>query len=171
MDKFTNPIIYKYEHVEISGIMRTGLYFQDIHGRDWYETLTGWKGAVSIDDDGIVVAYERDVSYMGIEEGRNVYEVDPLSVPVDVLGNYKYVDGVFYDIRPDATTLAEQKRKQLIEDAGLKISVLQDAVDLSMSTEAEAASLLVWKQYRVLLYRIDTSKPDAIKWPEPPSND
>ena len=170
MDTIINPVIYKYEHAQINGAMRIGLYFQDIHGRDWYETLTGWKGAVSIDDDGIVVAYERDVSYMGIEEGRNVYEVDPLSVPVDVLGNYKYVDGVFYDIRPDATTLAEQKRKQLIEDAGLKLSVLQDAVDLSMSTEAEAASLLVWKQYRVLLYRIDTSKPDAIKWPEPPSN-
>ncbi|KJM29600.1 hypothetical protein YA53_08900 [Enterobacter kobei] len=151
--------------------MRTGLYFHDEHGRDWYETLTGWKGAVSLDDDGIVVAYEQDVSYMGMEEGRNVYEVDPLSVPVDVLGNYKYVDGIFYDIRPYATTLAEQTRKQLIEDAGLIISVLQGAVDESMATDAEKASLSAWKKYRVLLYRVDTSKPEEIEWPElPPKN-
>ena len=171
MDTFINPVIYKYEHIEVSGIMRTGLYFHDEHGRDWYETLTGWKGAVSLDDDGIVVAYEQDVSYMGMEEGRNVYEVDPLSVPVDVLGNYKYVDGIFYDIRPDATTLAEQTRKQLIEDAGLIISVLQGAVDESMATDAEKASLSAWKKYRVLLYRVDTSKPDEIEWPElPPKN-
>ncbi|EPQ7465175.1 tail fiber assembly protein [Enterobacter kobei] len=171
MDTFINPVIYKYEHIEISGIMRTGLYFHDEHGRDWYETLTGWKGAVSLDDDGIVVAYEQDVSYMGMEEGRNVYEVDPLSVPVDVLGNYKYVDGIFYDIRPDATTLAEQTRKQLIEDAGLIISVLQGAVDESMATDAEKASLSAWKKYRVLLYRVDTSKPEEIEWPElPPKN-
>lgn len=171
MDTFINPVIYKYEHIEVSGIMRTGLYFHDEHGRDWYETLTGWKGAVSLDDDGIVVAYEQDVSYMGMEEGRNVYEVDPLSVPVDVLGNYKYVDGIFYDIRPDATTLAEQTRKQLIEDAGLIISVLQGAVDESMATDAEKASLSAWKKYRVLLYRVDTSKPEEIEWPDlPPKN-
>ncbi|ASA06872.1 hypothetical protein C1N96_10280 [Enterobacter hormaechei] len=108
---------------------------------------------------------------MGMEEGRNVYEVDPLSVPVDVLGNYKYVDGIFYDIRPDATTLAEQTRKQLIEDAGLIISVLQGAVDESMATDAEKASLSAWKKYRVLLYRVDTSKPEEIEWPElPPKN-
>lgn len=171
MDTFINPVIYKYEHIEVSGIIRTGLYFHDEHGRDWYETLAGWKGAVSLDDDGIVVAYEQDVSYMGMEEGRNVYEVDPLSVPVDVLGNYKYVDGIFYDIRPDATTLAEQTRKQLIEDAGLIISVLQGAVDESMATDAEKASLSAWKKYRVLLYRVDTSKPEEIEWPElPPKN-
>ncbi|KLQ92813.1 tail fiber assembly protein [Enterobacter kobei] len=171
MDTFINPVIYKYEHIKVSGIMRTGLYFHDEHGRDWYETLTGWKGAVSLDDDGIVVAYEQDVSYMGMEEGRNVYEVDPLSVPVDVLGNYKYVDGIFYDIRPDATTLAEQTRKQLIEDAGLIISVLQGAVDESMATDAEKASLSAWNKYRVLLYRVDTSKPEEIEWPElPPKN-
>lgn len=77
----------------------------------------------------------------------------------------------FYDIRPDATTLAEQTRKQLIEDAGLIISVLQGAVDESMATDAEKASLSAWKKYRVLLYRVDTSKPEEIEWPElPPKN-
>lgn len=168
MDTFINPVIYKYEHIEVSGIMRTGLYFHDEHGRDWYETLTSWKGAVSLDDDGIVVAYEQDVSYMGMEEGRNVYEVDPLSVPVDVLGNYKYVDGVFYDIRPDATTLAEQTRKQLIEDAGLTISILQDSVDLGMASEKEVEQLRVWKTYRIRLSRVSTANAPDIEWPVVP---
>ncbi|EPT0777118.1 tail fiber assembly protein [Enterobacter hormaechei] len=171
MDKFINPVIYNYEHIEVSGIIRTGLYYKDEQGRDWYETLTGWKGAVSVDSDGIVVAYEHDVSYMGMEEGRNVYEVDPLSVPIDVLGNYKYADGVFYDIRPDAATLAEQTRKQLIEDAGLTISVLQDAVDLGMATENEVEQLRLWKTYRIRLSRISTATAPEIEWPEPPSND
>ncbi|PJD87429.1 phage tail protein I [Enterobacter hormaechei] len=72
-------------------------------------------------------------------------------------------------IRPDAATVAEQTQKQLIEDAGLTISVLQGAVDESMATDAEKASLSAWKRYRVLLYRVDTSKPEDIVWPEPPS--
>lgn len=168
MDTFINPVIYKYEHAEINGVMRTGLYFQDVHGRDWYETLTGWKGAVSLDDDGIVVAYEHDVSYMGMEEGRNVYEVDPLSVPEDVLGNYKYSDGVFQDIRPDAEAVAGQKRKQLIEDASLTISVLQDAVDLGMATESEVEQLRLWKTYRIRLSRLSTATAPEIEWPDPP---
>jgi len=92
-------------------------------------------------------------------------------VPIDVLGNYKYADGVFYDIRPDAATLAEQTRKQLIEDAGLTISVLQDAVDLGMATENEVEQLRLWKTYRIRLSRISTATAPEIEWPEPPSND
>ncbi|MDF3696555.1 tail fiber assembly protein, partial [Enterobacter hormaechei] len=45
---------------------------------------------------------------------------------------------------------------------------LQDAVDLSMATEEEMASLSAWKKYRVLLNRVDTSEPDQIEWPESP---
>lgn len=111
MDTFINPVIYKYEHVEINGVMRTGLYFQDIYGRDWYETLRDWKGAIATDAAGIVIACETDVTLMGMMEGRNVYEVDPDSIPKNVIGNYTFQDGVFTDIRPDAIELAEQKRK------------------------------------------------------------
>ncbi|EKJ6978968.1 TPA: tail fiber assembly protein [Enterobacter hormaechei subsp. xiangfangensis] len=170
MDKFINPVIYKHEHVEVNGIIRTGLYFQDELGRDWYETLTAWKGAVSLDSDGIVVAYEHDVSYMGMEEGRNVYEVDPLSVPVDVLGNYKYADGVFYDIRPDAETLAEQKRKELLEEANVAMAPLQDASDLGIETDEERMLLNEWKKYRVSLNRLNVSDAAQIVWPVPPAS-
>lgn len=170
MDTFINPVIYKYEHTEVNGVMRTGLYFQDVHGRDWYETLISWKGAVSLDDDGIVIAYEKDVSYMGMEEGRNVYEVEPLNVPDDVLGNYKYSGEVFNDIRPNAEELAEQKRKELMEGANLAITPLQDAVDLGIATDSEYALLLDWKKYRVLLNRIEVDSATDIQWPEVPGH-
>ncbi|HDC4367622.1 tail fiber assembly protein [Enterobacter cloacae] len=170
MDQFINPVVYKFEHVEINGFMRTGLYFHDEQGRDWYETLTEWKGAVSLDNSGIVIAYEKDVSYMGMEEGRNVYEVNPLNVPHDVLGNFKYENGVFYDIRPDAAALADQKRKQLIKDAGLAISILQDAVELGAATEGDIELLRLWKTYRLRLSRISVATAPEIEWPQPPSS-
>ncbi|MGC0198035.1 tail fiber assembly protein [Enterobacter cloacae complex sp. 2025EL-00064] len=169
MDKFLNPKIYKKESVEIDGEIFTGQYFQDDKGRDWYETLTGWAGAVAVDTAGIVCAYESDVSYMGMEEGRNIYEVEPANVPPDVLGNYTFVDGQFTDIRPDASELANKQKATLLHEASVTVSTLQDAVDLSMATEAEAALLLEWKKYRVLLNRIDPSLAPDIEWPSPPN--
>lgn len=168
MDKFTNPTIYKYEHVEISGMMRTGLYFQDIHGRDWYETLRDWKGALSLDNDEIVIAYEADVSFMGMQEGRDVYEVDPAVVPANVIGNYKFSDGAFIDIRPGATEIAEQKKNELMAEADKVIAPLQDAVELDMATASENELLLAWKKYRVLLNRINFIDAPDIDWPETP---
>ncbi|VFS40770.1 putative tail fiber protein [Enterobacter cancerogenus] len=171
MDKFTNPTIYRYEHVEVNGMMRTGLYFQDIQGRDWYETLRNWKGAISLDDDRIVIAYEADVSFMGMQEGRDVYEVDPADVPANVLGNYKFSDGAFVDIRPSATEIAEQKKNELMEEADKVIAPLQDAVELDMATADENELLLAWKKYRVLLNRVDITKTPDISWPDKPVKD
>ncbi len=168
MDKFINPVIYKREQAEIEGMIRTGLYFQDESGRDWYETLSTWKGAVSTDESGVVVAYESDVSFMGMQEGRDVYEVDPVKVPDDVLGNYKYSDGTFIDIRLSDSELAELKKTQLIDEATSAITPLQDAVDLGMATDEETASLHAWKKYRVLLNRIDTTTAPEIEWPVTP---
>ena len=167
MDKFINPVIYKYEHVEINGIMRTGLYFQDIHGRDWYETIRDWKGAVATDENDIVIACETDVTLMGMVEGRNVYEVDPADIPANVLGNFKFVAGAFIDISPSDAAIAEQKRSDLMAEADKAITPLQDAVDLNMATENEVKSLRDWKKYRVLLNRVDTTRPE---WPEPPED-
>ncbi|EOZ7468805.1 tail fiber assembly protein [Enterobacter hormaechei] len=165
MDKFLNPKVYKKESVEIDGELFTGQYFQDDKGRDWYETLTGWTGAVAVDTDGIVCAYESDVSYMGMEEGRSVYEVDPLGVPEDVLGNYKFEDGRFTDIRLSEEQLSERERNKFIAEASLKIAPLQDAVDLGIATTEEKETLLAWKKYRVLLMRVDTSHAPNIEWP------
>ncbi|MET3813294.1 tail fiber assembly protein [Pantoea sp. UYEF8] len=60
--------------------------------------------------------------------------------------------------------------KQMLFDAAtLSISVLQDAVDLEMATEEEAAALTAWKKYRVLLTRVDANTDKDVKWPAKPS--
>lgn len=56
----------------------------------------------------------------------------------------------------------------LMAEASNKISVLQDAVDLEMATDAEYEVLPLWKKYRVLLSRVDTEKSEEIKWPNKP---
>lgn len=60
---------------------------------------------------------------------------------------------------------AEVEKARLIEAAAIAIAPLQDAFELDMATDAENASLLAWKKYRVLLMRVDTAKP---VWPTPP---
>lgn len=171
MDKFLNPKVYKKESVKIAGEIFIGQYFQDDKGRDWYETLKGWTGAVAVDTAGIVCAYESDVSYMGMEEGRNVYEVEPANVPPDVLGNFIFVDGRFTDIRPGVTEIAEQKKNELMAEADKVIAPLQNAVELDMATADENELLLAWKKYRVLLNRVDITKAPDILWPDKPVRD
>lgn len=65
---------------------------------------------------------------------------------------------------------AIQRRDELLRVAAIRIAPLQDAVDLGSSTEAEAALLLSWKQYRVDLNRIEQQAgfPTVIDWPESP---
>lgn len=61
---------------------------------------------------------------------------------------------------------AEQQKGHLISEASQSISILEDAIYLDMATEDEKARLTVWKKYRVLLNRLDTSTAPDIKWPE-----
>lgn len=63
---------------------------------------------------------------------------------------------------------AEQQKQSLLVEANNSIAPLQDAVELGMATEAEAAALQEWKKYRVLLNRVDTSTAPDIGWPENP---
>lgn len=60
---------------------------------------------------------------------------------------------------------AEALRNQLRATADSEIAWRQDGVDAGIATEQEAAELVEWKKYRVLLMRVDTAKPD---WPTPP---
>ena len=63
------------------------------------------------------------------------------------------------------------RRDELLAVAALRIAPLQDATDLGSATEAEAALLLSWKQYRVDLSRIEQQAgfPTVIDWPESPA--
>lgn len=61
-------------------------------------------------------------------------------------------------------------KQTLMDEASLKISILQDAVDLDMATDDEKTRLTAWKQYRVLLNRVDTSSTSNVVWPDKPEN-
>lgn len=77
--------------------------------------------------------------------------------------------------RPAPTREEEEKVAQLEKVNFMKaatdiINTLQDAVDLGMATDDEAALLTAWKKYRVMLSRVDTSTAPDIEWPEAPDN-
>ncbi|NHB93608.1 tail fiber assembly protein [Photorhabdus cinerea] len=63
---------------------------------------------------------------------------------------------------------AEQQRTALSQNANETVALLQDTVDLDIATEAEKATLLEWKKYRVMLSRVDISQAPNIEWPEQP---
>ncbi|MGL4860499.1 MAG: tail fiber assembly protein [Enterobacteriaceae bacterium] len=63
---------------------------------------------------------------------------------------------------------ASEEKTHLLLQADMTIRILQDAVDLGIATDDEAAQLIAWKRYRVLLSRVDTSSAPDILWPVPP---
>ncbi|MDE9526769.1 tail fiber assembly protein [Xenorhabdus bovienii] len=63
---------------------------------------------------------------------------------------------------------AKQAQAALLQQAQAALSLLQDAVDLDIATDAEKSSLAAWRKYRVLLNRVDCSTAPDIPWPEQP---
>lgn len=63
---------------------------------------------------------------------------------------------------------AKSKKDALIKAAGEAISPLQDASELGMATDEEEARYSAWRQYRVLLMRVDTALAPDIDWPAAP---
>jgi hypothetical protein len=64
--------------------------------------------------------------------------------------------------------MAASEKAKLLALATIAIDPLQDAADLEIATDKEAASLKAWKTYRVMVNRIDTSKAPNIEWPKAP---
>lgn len=65
-----------------------------------------------------------------------------------------------------AAALAQQQTLRMAADAS--ISWLQDAADFGEATGDETAKLTLWKKYRILLMRVDTSIAPDINWPVQP---
>lgn len=63
----------------------------------------------------------------------------------------------------------ENRKASLLREAGDKIAILQDAVDLEMATDEDRTQLTAWKKYRVLLSRADTALVSADELPAQPS--
>lgn len=67
----------------------------------------------------------------------------------------------------DTTYANDEAKSSLLSEASLKISILNDAVELDEATDEEVKYLIAWKKYRVLVNRVDTEQTDII-WPEKP---
>lgn len=63
---------------------------------------------------------------------------------------------------------AKKHKAALITTASEAIAILKDAVDLGKATKEEEARLLAWREYRILLMRVDTSLAPDIEWPAVP---
>lgn len=63
---------------------------------------------------------------------------------------------------------ANARKAALITAASETIAILNDAVDLGKATKEEESSLLAWREYRVLLMRVDTSLVSDLEWPVQP---
>lgn len=71
--------------------------------------------------------------------------------------------------REELISQAEETRATLMASASAVIMPLEDASELDIATEEEAATLLRWKRYRVMLNRLDISAAPSIEWPELPA--
>lgn len=67
-----------------------------------------------------------------------------------------------------AIAQAQAARAARVSEAAQHIAILDDAVDLGIATEAEQAAHTAWRQYRVLLTRLDLSQ-QPIAWPPKPA--
>lgn len=97
--------------------------------------------------------------------------VDITALPEQPDINYRYSGGVFTAPVTDtenAALIASSRLAAETDEASRVIAPLQDAVDISIATDAEIVRLAEWKRYRVELSRIDTSKAPDIEWPVRP---
>lgn len=137
--------------------------------------------------DGFVAVFDFESEKWSLVEdhrGKTVYDIhtgEAITInqlgalPDDVVsiapeGNFVKWDGKKWIHDTEAEKMAQitqatQQKESLLALAASKIAPLQDAVDLDIATEAEAALLLTWKKYRVLLNRINPYGAPDINWP------
>ena len=134
------------------------------------------ENTVSIPDDAVIVTHEQHISLItGMNDGeRRVYigKNGELTLSDSKPSQWHTWDSdnnawVISDTEREqaAKADAENMRAALRSTADAEISWRQDAVDAGIATDEETAALVEWKQYRVLLMRVDTAKP---VWPTPP---
>lgn len=148
------------------------LWLKSEEDNDWYQCQRNFKPdtiKIIYDKDGVIRAFGVDVSAM-FPVDMSVVEIESNSIPdIETLtsGSWMYSNGIKPVTLTDAEIIlrAENKKAALMLDANKLITPLQDAVELNIASDKEKSLLLELKKYRVLLNRVDTSKP---VWPEIP---
>ena len=153
-------------------------FLKDDNGNDWYlwlKTLSQETLKISFNPDTKeIIHFSYDASAI-FPINQIVVEVAPENVPDEftaagekALGGAFLFDGGEIIAAPiDYEAEAERKKLELLNQANNVITTLQDAVDLGMATDKEEKNLPEWRKYRVLLNRVDTTRPE---WPEPPED-
>lgn len=130
------------------------LAFYDGQLKDVYVQSGTWpKDATKISDD----------KYKFLLEGQSngkIISLDGQSAPILVSPPPLTQD--------ECIIKAENQKHELMDVANKFIAPLQDAVDFGEATDEEAALLVAWKKYRILLSRIDPNNVPDIKWPTAP---
>ncbi|HID9301613.1 MULTISPECIES: tail fiber assembly protein [Enterobacter] len=153
------------------------VFLKDEHGNDWYrwlKTLSKEMLKISFDPDSReIIHFSYDASAI-FPINQIVVAIAPENVPdeftdagIKALGGAFIYDGNRIIAAPiDYVEEAQRKKLEFLNQANNVIATLQDAVQLDMATDKELATLQEWKKYRVLLSRVDVSKP---VWPERPA--
>ena len=141
---------------------------EDIAGHVWVFDGSDW---VSKEDHRGETTYSTEtgaeviVKYIG--EIKDGFTTTAPATPYDKWDGTQWVTDT--DAKHAADVAASvQKKNALRSAADDEIAWLQDAVDAGIATDEETALLASWKNYRVLLMRVDTSKAPDIEWPRPP---
>lgn len=123
------------------------MYVADHRGDIVYDTMTGKSSVV-----GALGDYADGVTTL------------PPTTAYDIWNGSEWVTDADAQQAADVAA-AERKKAQLRGSADSEIAWRQDAVNSGIATEGETAALAEWIKYRVLLMRVDTTKP---VWPTPP---
>ncbi|MFO6300490.1 tail fiber assembly protein [Rahnella selenatireducens] len=153
-------------------------FIGDSFGNDWYQLQKKFlENSIKIvyeEPNGLIISASYDVSALW-PQSFNIAELD--SVPDDftlpVTGGCWTFDGEkivnrIYS-KAESKEIADEKKKQLLNQATNIIMPLQDAKELLMADEDELSTLSNWIIYRILVSRIDTSTAPDITWPEIPA--
>lgn len=147
------------------------MFLKNDDGLDWYDCRSSFRAdtlKIGYADNGRVATLSMDVdALMPVDLAVAELPATQENMRVALGDDWFYIDGKLSQ-NIDYTGRAESKKTQLLSNATTKIAPLQDAEDLGIATDEEAALLQAWKNYRVLLNRVDTSTAPDVKWPTPP---
>lgn len=142
---------------------------EDIAGHAWVFDGSSWGSKEDHRDETVYSTTDGEssiVDYIGaIRDGFTT--LSP-ATPFDKWDGEKWVTDTDA-AQAAAVTAAAQKKNSLRNTADSEIAWLQDAVDAGIATDEETTLLAEWKNYRVLLMRIDVTKAPEIEWPPVPS--
>lgn len=161
---------------EFKNFLFNAIFLQSDEGLDWYYHMSRFQAdtlKICYDKNNIIRSFSNQVDRL-FPLGMSVSEVDQTDVPegLNIHGEWVWNGTKIIPrqlTREELIQQAETRRGELLAEASDVIAPLQDASDLGIAADEEAAMLLLWKRYRVMLNRLDLSTLPDIHWPERPA--